>query len=67
MTETPLEYGRVSAVGALDDDTIVVAAGALGPVELDTHIGVGTPRRFARITGHVADDTTETLTVAWEV
>lgn len=66
MTETPLEYGTSLATGTVDGDTIVVAAGALGPVVLDSSIGVGSPRRFARITGHVADDSTETLTVAWE-
>jgi hypothetical protein len=63
---TPLEYGAVLATGTVADDTIMIEAGSLGPVELDTRIGVGAPRRFARITGHTADDSTETLTVAWE-
>lgn len=63
---TTLEYGAITAEGELDGDTLTIAPGALGPIALDTHLALGEPRRFARITEHVAADDAETLTLAWE-
>ncbi len=64
---TTLEYGLASTDAAtVVDDTITIPVGAIGPIALDTWCGVGSPRRFARIVAHSADDTTDTLTVAWE-
>lgn len=67
MTTTTLEYGQYATDAAtVDGDTITIPLGALGPVLLETQLAVGVPRVFARIVAHSADDTSETLTVAWE-